>query len=164
MINSRFAVDEVGGIIINANGNYAGAGKNFLLKPASGEVFNVTRLIQSIQDAGPFASGNYGGLGAPLTNGITIDIYKNSVKVLGLNDQLPIKQNGQWQALNHDLILSTFGAGDAWQSIRYSFTRETKKQEGIVLDGSNGDEIRVVLNDDFTGITGHYFRFGMDKL
>ena len=163
MIYSRFAVEEGNESNINANGNYLITPKNFIVKPTAGEVFNVTRMIVSITDSGLFSSAGYGAASA-LTNGLSFEIWKRGLKDFCLNDQLPIKQNGEYQALNHDLILSTFGAGNSWMSIRYTFTRDTNNSQGVILDGANGDEFRVVCNDDLTGLVGHYFRFGINLI
>lgn len=165
MIYSRFAKDRTTGLSINANGNYSVTPEDFILKPGATEIFNVTRMIFSLSDSGTISSGGWGA-GSALTNGLKLEVWKggkaSGTKILDLFDDLPIKQNGQWGAVCYDVGIIAFGGGDDWLHSRYTFTRDTNKSEGIILDGYNGDELVIPLNDDFTGLVSQQFRFGVD--
>lgn len=159
---SRFA-DTVGDGTgsINANINSSGAAVMFKLAPPLNKKYKVERMLVYILDAS-IDSGGYGGNSGELTNGIHVHVVKNageaneSIK-WDITGQLDIIRNTDWKALCHDEIYSNYGSGLESLSYRYTFTKDGSP---ITLNGNNKEEIRIITNDDLTGLAAHTFRFG----
>ena len=165
MINSQFAKDRTTGLLINSAVDYSTTPEDFILAPVN-EVWNVTRMIFSLTDSGVLDSGFWGATNAALTNGIKMEVWKggkaSGSKIFDLFADFPIKENGQWGAACFDVDPLTFGSGNSWLVVRYTFSKDTGSSDGIVLDGYNGDELVIPLSDDFSGLVGQYFRFGIN--
>ena len=150
-----------GGGTSNLNGNYASP-TIFGLKPAVGEVYRVYRMLVSIV-YGPTPAttpATYGNIPA-LTNGVSITVNSDSGAWMGITS-FPIKQNSHWGAHCYDQRYDDWGgAGDDSFNVRWSFTKEGGP---IILDGDRGHEIRITLNDDFTGLDEHRFTFKYDTV
>lgn len=123
--------------------------------PAVTQVAYVHRMIIAISDTGGFGSGGYGAIAGPLTNGIELFVDRDSdgKRLYSLTD-LPILTNGQWSSLCYDAKLSTYGSGDNWLSMRFSFD---KFGGPIILRGDYGERLGVSFSDDFSGLTAHFF-------
>jgi hypothetical protein len=137
----------------NANGNYA-TPTRFYIQPAAGEIFVITRLIVAIYDTGGMQTQEYGNLGGPLANGVTVQLATNGVQTKDLCDGVPVKYNGDWARMCHDADVKSWGAGNDHNTIRWTFARSGTD---VVLDGDSLESLDVVLNDDFTGLISHYF-------
>ena len=162
---SRYA-DTVGdgSGIKNANGDYSLSPTIFRIKPGVDRVINVTRLIVYIRDTGTLDADSYGN-GIVLTNGIKFQLVRfaglsNETILWGGDAGLPVLSNSHWKRICHDEIHSSFGTGDESVTYRYTFTRDTNGSP-IRLDDANKDEIQIILEDDFSGLVEHYFRFGI---
>ncbi len=167
MIASRY-LDDVGdgSGVKNMNGTYAVA-KEFLLKPSADEIFQVTRILPFLKDNGSIDSGSYGN-NITLNNGIELFVRRKGADGLSnkiiwdITDGLPIKVNPDWDRLNFDTSISSYGAGSQTLSARYTFSKEAS--EGVILDGANGDELVCRLGiDDYSGLIEHYIRVGFSK-
>ena len=162
---SRYADDIGDGSgVDNAIGDYSITPKSFKIAPAVGETFSVERMIVYIRDTGSFDADKYGN-NITLTNGITIrvktDIGGADTTHWDVTDNLPIKSNSGWKRLMHDELVSAYGIGDESVTYRYTFARDGSP---IILEGDNGDELQIILNDNFTGLVEHCFRIGMKSI
>ena len=118
----------------------------YRLKPPAGEIWKIARLILYIRDAGAFDSGGWGNnLGSPLTNGIQVVSYENAQEFHWLYP--PVKSHGDIASVCHDLTYQDFGSGDAFITARWSFT---KFGQYLRLHGDEGDELRILVQDDLT--------------
>lgn len=146
--------DGDGGGTKNATGNYSGAAQTFSLAPPLGTVYRVARLIISLEDTQTMAAEEYGNLGSALTNGITIRIHNGTSTVLDITDGVPIKTNAHWGAKCYDVDVKTWGNGQELLCARWTFTQAGQY---LRIDGTQSEELQVVLNDDFTGLITQYF-------
>ena len=166
MIASRFAdTNGDGSGTKNAVGNYSGAPQKFCIAPEAGEIFKVERIIPFLKDSGSLDSDYYGN-GIILTNGIQIKVVRfagqpQETVLADITDGVPVKSNSDWKRLCFDQNISEYGTGNETAVWRYTFSKDAP---AIVLDGDNKEEIQVILNDDFSGLVEHYFRFGFDKI
>lgn len=139
----------------NANGNYSGAATIFKIQPSGGVNFRIRTLTVFIADNGILDAGSYGDA-ITLTNGIQVRIQNNSGTIVDITDGVKILTNGNWARLSgfQNRMIDT-GTGDDYWVFVISF-REKYGQD-IRLVGSNNERLEVVLNDNLTGLTQHYF-------
>ncbi len=135
----------------NAIGNYGTATK-FLIKPAAGEVFIIARMIGHVVDSGTFDSSKYGN-SIVLTNGIKAG-YTRGNKTYDLMDGMAVKTNVDWAGVCYDINVSSFGSGDEYLDFRWTFS---KSGTWIELNGNDGDELWIELEDDFSDLIAQYF-------
>jgi hypothetical protein len=137
----------------NANGNYSGAVENFYYE--SRGYSTIHRMIVSIEDGQNMRAEYYAALNAPLTNGILVKIVDSDLtEIIDITDNIPIVSNAQWGALCYDVDIKTWGAGDEVLLARWTFSAA-----GIdPISLSPGQSLRVILNDDFTGLVRHGFK------
>jgi hypothetical protein len=136
-----------------AIGNYAG-GEEFYIQPPAGQVYILARMMVQIRDAGPISADNYGGLAA-LTNGVSVDVKDASGSLLDLVDGLPVKTNAEWGAHCYDSEPDTYGSGNDYVSVRWTFE---KGKHVIILRGDFAERFAVTLNDNLTGLVAHTFK------
>jgi hypothetical protein len=139
----------------NAIGNYSGAEEEFCLLPGPDEVFYITRLIIHISDAGPFNADNYGGLAAPLPNGVSLMIRNGATTKFDFMDGWPVIDNADWSRVTYTAQELNFGSGDDTMTAVLDF--KTGEGQLLVIDGSTGDRLAIVLNDNFTGLVENSF-------
>lgn len=144
--------DGTGTIV--ANGNYSGAAEIFYIQPGAGEIYRLQRMIVSLEDTNGFSAQEYGNLGSALTNGITVRVQNDSGTVYELTDGDPVKTNAKWGAFCYDVDLKTWGAGDEFLLVRWTFSRTGQPMR---LVGDNNERLEVVLNDDFSGLVDQTF-------
>ena len=125
-------------------GNYAGEAEEFYLEPAAGQVFICHRMIVGIEDSTGMDVGAYG-------NGITLT---QDGSVIDLLDGLPIKTNGHWAKMCHDVELRAWGTGNDIITVRWTFT---KSGPGLRLIGNNNDKLSVTVEDNYSGLLDHKF-------
>lgn len=157
----KYLTKDNDGSTINMNAN---GGGDYIVVPASGEIYSVRRMIVFIEDSGNFTMSGYGAIGSgTITNGIRVAVIKNGVKTY-LDGGVPIIANGHWARMCHDLNYISFGSGNNAASVRWMFTRDahgpdgpqTLREGGIVLDGQTGDKSQLELgSDDWSGLVNH---------
>ena len=137
----------------DASGNYSGGSiTDFFIQPPIDKVYDLDRIIIQIEDNGNMDAGSYGN-GINLTTGITVQKQDSAGNVLiDLLDGLNIFTNGEWARYNYDIASTDFGTGANYVHIRWSFN---KSGEGIIL--KNREKLVITLNDNFSGLNGHYF-------
>jgi hypothetical protein len=113
----------------------------FYLQPPAGSTYNITRLIAVIEDSAVSDATKYGAV--TITNGVTIRRVSGS-SIITLTDGVAIKTNTQWARFCEVRTVTT-----QLQAIC--------ELEGLRLNGDRSERLEVVLNDDFSGLDGHYF-------
>ena len=137
----------------NANVDGSSTPVVFKIKPAAGQIFRISSMITTIRDAGTFGAEGYGVL-SELSNGVDVLTYDGAATVLDLTDGLSLTTNASWARACYDADVKTWGAGDQFLSARWTFA---KSGQMIRLDGDAGEELRIVVNDNLTGLVEHYF-------
>jgi len=152
---SSFAQDLADSNNENGNKDYSVTPGVFTFKPASSEVWHISRLMIYIRDTGSFDADKYGN-NITLTNGIKIEIKQNGVVQRTLTNAQPIMSNSHWGKFCYDTNLSTYGTGDESLAVRWTIT---KAGTYIKLSDALVDTIEITLNDDLSGLVEHTFLF-----
>ena len=137
-----------------AIGDYSGAVTPFFVAPPAGKIFRVHRMIIHIRDANNWRAERYGNLAAALTNGIAVWRRSTVHPDIELTDGIPIKTNADWARMCYDAETTTYGAGDDYLRVRWSFDKAGRH---IELNGTAGDQASIELNDDMTGLVEQTF-------
>jgi len=127
----------------------------FYAEAQAGQILRIARLLVHIEDATVWSAANYGNLAAALTVGITVHTEDSSgATIIDLTNGDPVKSNADWGKFCYDVSYVAFGAGNDFLQARWTFT---KSGQYIRLDGDTGDNLAVVLNDNFSGLVTHKF-------
>lgn len=139
--------DGLGVTNMNVNGSVTPA--VFKIKPSLTEVFRISQMMIMIEDSGTFDAGGWGNNGGtPLTNGVQVRTVINSVQTNWL--QTPVKSHADIAAIAFDFAHHEFGSGNEFVVAKWRFI-ETGQY--VRLDGANGDEMQVIVQDDLTFLT-----------
>lgn len=138
----------------NANGDYSVTEGIFYIKPPVGEVYEIHRIIASIEDTAGMQAQEFGNLGAPLTNGLVLRLSDDTGVLADITDGLPVKTNAQFGQISYDVELKTWGSGNELLLVRFTFE---KSGQPIILRGDLGEKIEVVCNDNLSGLLSQYF-------
>lgn len=141
--------DETGAT--NFNGNYSVTPITAFIQPPAGEVYVITHLLIAVTDNLVDVDG-YGNIG-PLSNGYDIQVVSSA-------DDVIVNLNGALK-INSHLDLSTryyhtryISTGTGSNSMVHNINFEEDGQPVIL---KNQQKLRIVLNDDFTGLVDHSF-------
>jgi len=148
------AVSEDDGVTFDAIGDYSDT-TIFSVTPPAGKKWSINRLIVGVEDTGTLDAGFYGN-GISITNGVQIRIKQRRNGDRYLLNPVPIKTNSEWAMFCHDVTRHSWGSGNEVLSVRYTFGAHGHP---IILEGSAGDEIEILLSDDYSGLVHHYFTF-----
>jgi len=138
----------------NANGDYSSTADIFYIQPGAEQVFRISRMLVSIEDTNGMSASDYGNITSGLTNGIQVRKQDDSGTISDLTDGLPVQSNAAWGSFCYDVELKAWSTGNELLVVRWTFT---KSGQFIRLNGSNNERLEVVLNDNLTGLIGHYF-------
>lgn len=127
----------------NAVGStYSTTPTTFYIQPPDNTVYDITRLIVTVEDTAVSDATLYGG--GLITNGITIRRVSGS-DILTYTDGVTITTNTHWSRFCEVRVVTTqlqaiceFGAM-------------------VQLSGDREEKLEVTLRDDLSGLTGHYF-------
>ncbi len=144
-------LDGDGGGSTAANVDGSSVQKVFKLDGIDGWRLECARILVQIKDTGTIDAAAYGN-GITLTNGIGVQ-HKTGGHTIDLLDGAPIMVNADWGRVCYDLNVMTFGSGDNYLGVRWTFN---KSGVPIILR-SPADSLRVTINDDLTGLTGQTF-------
>ena len=145
------------GTTTNANGNYSGGAVIFEAQPAAGEVWSIARLLVTVEDNGVWREEWYAGTGSALTNGISIRVSNDSGVMVTITDAVTIHTHGDWGHYCYDNSFATTGSGDNVQRTRWSFFKASASGRGLRLIGDNNERLEIVLEDDFSSVSGQFF-------
>lgn len=139
----------------NAIGDYSVTPAVFYFQPGAGETVEAAKLMMHVADKGAFEFDGYGSLAAGVvTNGVEITFYRLGQLALKLTNGEPIIANHAYSHLNTDYILSTYTSN--YQASTVSFDAASFNGP-LVMHGDLQDQLRVELNDNFTGLDSHQF-------
>jgi len=127
----------------NANGStYTATGTAFYIEPPAGNVYDITRLIVTVEDTAVSDATLYGAV--LITNGITIRRVSGS-DILTYTDGVTITTNTHWSRFCEVKTVTT-----QLQAIC--------EFGGLIqLNGDRDERLEVRVRDDLSGLTGHYF-------
>ena len=138
----------------NFNADYSAAEGLAIVAPPIDEVFNINRIIISLEDTNGMSASDYGNITSGLTNGITIE-KDDGVNVINeITDGLSVKSNAEWGMLCYDVDIKKWSTGNELLLARFTFT---KGGESIDLWGSDNHRLVIRFNDDLTGLVSHRF-------
>jgi len=138
-----------------ANGDYSGAAETFYFQDVKRECV-IHRMIVSIEDTSGFVADEYGNLGSALGNGVHVLVSDANDEVLcNLTDGNPIKTSAQWGKFCYDVTLKSWGSTP---SNEFILVRWTFAKAGTPLFLRAGDKMKVVLNDNLSGLVSHTFQ------
>jgi hypothetical protein len=128
----------------------------FKLQPRSNQRFFVHHMTLYIRDGqNGFNADDYGAVSGPLTNGVALGIYSaaDDRLIKCLCDGIPIRQNSDWLRISTSALVEDYrGNGDVVQTARLQFD-----DIGGPLKLRPTEYLAVLVQDDLTGLTGHYF-------
>jgi hypothetical protein len=134
---------------------------HFYIAPPSDEIWAIERVLIYIEGVGQFSATKYGPLAA-LTNGILIEIHRESTgERFDLTAGIPLKTSADISRHCYDVTHFNWGVGAEAMGARWTFA---KGGAPIVLDGSKGDHLDVIAQDDFSGLDSHTFKFDGVKI
>jgi len=120
----------------------------FQIDPIPTQEWDIVRVILVINDGTAMDFTTFGGIPA-LTNGCCIR-YKNSVRENIFN----WKSNGDFINRSFDYaILQNTGQNQRSFVSRCTFAGTSKRGVAARLEGSKGDELQVIIQDDLTDLT-----------
>jgi len=125
----------------------------FKIAPKPGQFLVLNSLNVHYADGASFRYDGFGAQATPLTNGIHIQAIING-RMFVFTQGHPITQNNDWQHVASNVLLNSWtNPGDslvAHMNIQ-SFGRP------LMLNGSKGDELQVVLNDNLSFLDDLHF-------
>jgi len=133
----------------NFIGNYSVTPERGVIRPLVGTRMEIHTLDITILDTGTFNPGDYGNIVGGLANGINVELLVNGV-VISFPDKT-IQTNAELFAVSESRDIVQFAGSDRGLYARFMYDAP------FILNGDSGDEFRMFLNDDFTGLTRHEF-------
>lgn len=141
----------------NAAANYSVSAEQYRLTPANGVVYRVHTLsIMILGGSGLALEANKYLDVSLLANGVSVGTWSGDGSTLqkDLLSGLSVKQNSDWDAVG-SLTEERLWGSKSSLLVKIPFTE--LMGEPLRLDGSSDEELIVDLNDDFSGLTNHYF-------
>ena len=116
---------------------------------------DIERMVVHIRDGANWDADDYGANALSLAGGILCRIWNaTDGVVLDLLDGEPIKANADWGRVCYDIRLDDFGQGSDFMQVRWTFA---KSGSPVHLNGDAGDRLEIIIRDDCTFLTAHYF-------
>ena len=118
----------------------------------------INRLIVGIEDNSNITADGYGGL-SQLSNGITGGLYNSGGTDYGIwASGLAVHSVAEWGFLCYDVAEHTYGSGNNFVVVRWTFSNS-----GSPIYMNVGDEFRIYINDNLSGLVAHSFHIqGLD--
>ncbi|MCK5603938.1 hypothetical protein KAR91_18770 [Candidatus Pacearchaeota archaeon] len=120
----------------------------YRIKPPTGAEWDIVRVLFHIEDTTAMDDGTFGGATA-LTNGLVLRV-KNGITKNIFN----VKTNGDFAERAYDreyVAKPPAGTGHA-MNVRRTFGGQDKNGVVIRLNGDNGDELQIIIQDDLTDL------------
>ena len=131
----------------NMTGNYATPTEFWIEPPVEDLEYFVSKLVIFMQVTGTIDSGNYGGAGGALTNGIKFFFREGGEYIFIAPESMIITTNPDWDKLGADEHkLHSYGAGDDVLTLVVNF----KDTMGSPVSIKKGEQLGVILEDDFS--------------
>jgi hypothetical protein len=144
------------GTNMNANVD-GGTPVPFYAGPPAGKDWLINRMLVMIKDNAVLTADNYGGIDVLTAgNGVTLKVRQGPTgpEVLDLTDNHPIKSNAEWGAFCYDISHVSFGSGDNYVLVRWTFG---KSGAPLRLSSVRSEKLVLLVQDNLTGLTGHHF-------
>ena len=106
---------------------------------------SITQLIIYLRDDGTWKPELFGS-GTALTNGLTIDVERDSTSVIDLDNGLGIKVNADFGRYTHDVTVTTYGSGQTTLIAKLCFG----ELFGMPLRLDADERLVVTVNDDLS--------------
>jgi len=138
-------LENNGSDLMNVDGSITPV--SFKLQPASNEILRVSNWFIYIEDEKGFNITDYGALAGPLTNGLEIkaSIGGRYGPLISFN----VKSNADIISVAYDMDLKTWGNDNDVLVAKIDFTN---MGQFVRLDGSQGDFLEVIVNDNLTNL------------
>lgn len=141
---------------VNAIGDYSITPATFSIVPPVDRIFLLTEFTHLMTDNGSLNADGYGGINTPLPNGLLINLITNGFQYdLAAS---PILCNTDLLRLSNDFRIVTFSASKQSLVTRFYPRLDINgRRKPIVLNGSKGDRLDVICQDDFGSIQEQNF-------
>lgn len=126
------------------------------IAPPAGSIYEIARLIISIEDTTGMQANEYGDIGAALTNGIEVGVSNAGGELFNITDDEPIKTNAGWGALCYDVDVKSWGSTPTNELLVARFTF-LKANIMLGLNGDSGDFLWVSFDDSLVALVKHQF-------
>ena len=138
-------------------GDYSGAPAEFYLQGPTRDESEygavISRVLIYVEDSGAFDAAKYGN-GVTLTNGITLEHRTSDDVLISSFTPNPVKSNGDWASLAFDAQVQSWGTGNEFLTVRYTFAKFSGGDDpGLLLD--DGEKLVCTVNDDLSGLVAH---------
>lgn len=136
-----------------ATGNYASPTDFYITATAP---MWIERMILCIVDTKGMVPGEYGDLGAALTNGWEIKVKNaDDVVINDITDGVPIKTNAGIGRSCYDVALHAWTAASTEEVV---LARFTFAKAGSELFLRETEKLVITLEDNLSGLISHYFQ------
>jgi hypothetical protein len=151
---SNTKANALAGIAIDFTGNGTGTHtvhhwKKYILGPAPGDNIRLVRTTIHYQDTTGFTAQEFGNLGAVLDPGLRFVLMRDGQVYNEFTSADPITTNGDWGHICYDVQLLSWGAGDEFIVVRWTFE---KAGFPVRLNGDSNEEFVLLVNDDLQGL------------
>jgi len=120
----------------------------YKIKPPTGVMWDINRIIVGMLDDVAMDDSKFGGITA-LTNGVVFRQLNHINKNLFV-----VSDNGGFRERSFDAqYLAKAPAGVYGFGVRKTFNGQDKSGVSIRLDGDNGDELEIIIQDNLTALT-----------
>ena len=140
----------------NFNGNYSSAQGIAKIVPPAGVIYEIARLIITVEDTSGMHADEYGSLNTALGNGIEIGVSDPGGEIVSITDGVPIVTNAGWSALCYDVDVMAWGVTPTNEHLSARFTF-LKAGQFLGLNGDAGNFLWVSFDDNLTGLISHMF-------
>ena len=123
--------------------------KVYGIAPAPDVQWDVVRVIFHIEDDAVMDDGKFGGIAA-LTNGVVLRVVNGDT-----HNVFNVKTNGEFAERAYDreyVAKPPAGTGNA-MNVRRTFGGQEKNGVVIRLNGADGDEMQILVQDDLTALS-----------
>lgn len=141
----------------NANEDYSGAIKRFLLTPASTDIYIVKRLIVTVSDS----DTNYNLFGAlsALANGVRIVLETTAgTELVDLLAGTSIKTLGDFLTAGFEVLPINNSADGTTKIVQFA-----KTFEDLVIRGSASERLAALYHDNLVGLDGNSILAEVEK-
>lgn len=128
----------------NATGNYTTT-TAFYIQPPAASTYVLDQLIVSVEDSAVITYNSYGA--TTVITGVVIQRVGSS-ETITLTNTVPITANQGWRRYCE---VDQTNAGGTHQLQAICDLR------GMRLNGDQSEQLKVLLNDDYSGLDAHYF-------
>lgn len=119
----------------------------YAVSPPTGTKWDIVRVLLHIEDQTAMDTSKFGGISA-LTNGVILRAKNGTYKNI-----FNVKTNGEFAERAYDVDYSDKApAGFYGLTIRRTFGGQDKNGVVVRIDGNEGDEFQVMIQDDLTNL------------